>query len=192
MSSKSIQCGHRQLTLNLQDRYRNLLNPLVLTLCSYKPTKCTDRRFAASSILTGTGSVGTSLLFWILGYVLSLSSLSVYLEYAAYFPSRSGSEVVRMPFTTSFHVSMYTNQNRHILSRRTHDPNGSFQQPSPSSPSSFPSAAAMLSSWQDISSPLGTTQTSPRGSKRVLPSDAIPSQFCSSFSIQNSHTEFPT
>jgi amino acid transporter len=28
-----------------------------------------------------------------LGYVLSLSSLSVYLEYAAYFPSRSGSEV---------------------------------------------------------------------------------------------------
>lgn len=49
---------------------------------------------AASSILTGKGSVGTSLLFWILGYILSLSSLSVYLEYAAYFPSRSGSEVV--------------------------------------------------------------------------------------------------
>ncbi|UJO14374.1 High-affinity methionine permease [Fulvia fulva] len=46
-----------------------------------------------SSILAGTGSVGLSLIFWFLGLLTSLSSLSVYLEYAAYFPSRSGSEV---------------------------------------------------------------------------------------------------
>jgi hypothetical protein len=48
----------------------------------------------ASSILSGTGSVGLSLVYWVLGYVISLSSLAVYLEYASYFPNRSGSEVV--------------------------------------------------------------------------------------------------
>ncbi|KAH7093269.1 amino acid permease-domain-containing protein [Paraphoma chrysanthemicola] len=46
-----------------------------------------------ASILKGTGSVGLSLIFWTLGFFTSASSLSVYLEYAAYFPSRSGSEV---------------------------------------------------------------------------------------------------
>ncbi|KAF2172738.1 hypothetical protein M409DRAFT_62451 [Zasmidium cellare ATCC 36951] len=46
-----------------------------------------------ASILKGTGSVGLSLIFWFLGFLTSLSSLSVYLEYAASFPSRSGSEV---------------------------------------------------------------------------------------------------
>lgn len=34
------------------------------------------------------------MIFWALGFVIALSSLSVYLEYAAYFPNRSGSEVV--------------------------------------------------------------------------------------------------
>ncbi|WPB00904.1 uncharacterized protein RHO25_005524 [Cercospora beticola] len=47
----------------------------------------------AASILSGTGSVGLSLIMWTLGFFTSASSLSVYLEYAAYFPSRSGSEV---------------------------------------------------------------------------------------------------
>ncbi|XP_014556384.1 hypothetical protein COCVIDRAFT_100056 [Bipolaris victoriae FI3] len=46
-----------------------------------------------ASILKGTGSVGLSLIFWTIGFFTSISSLSVYLEYAAYFPSRSGSEV---------------------------------------------------------------------------------------------------
>ncbi|EMD94511.1 hypothetical protein COCC4DRAFT_43720 [Bipolaris maydis ATCC 48331] len=46
-----------------------------------------------ASILKGTGSVGLSLIFWMVGFFTSISSLSVYLEYAAYFPSRSGSEV---------------------------------------------------------------------------------------------------
>lgn len=48
---------------------------------------------SASTILAGTGSVGLSLIFWFIGFLLSLSSLSVYLEYASYFPNRSGSEV---------------------------------------------------------------------------------------------------
>lgn len=47
----------------------------------------------AASILSGTGSVGLSMIFWTIGFFTSISSLSVYLEYAAYFPSRSGSEV---------------------------------------------------------------------------------------------------
>ncbi|KAK3316876.1 amino acid permease-domain-containing protein [Apodospora peruviana] len=47
-----------------------------------------------SAILAGTGSVGMSMIFWALGFLTSVSSLSVYLEYAAYFPNRSGSEVV--------------------------------------------------------------------------------------------------
>ncbi|BCS23659.1 uncharacterized protein APUU_40103A [Aspergillus puulaauensis] len=47
-----------------------------------------------SSILSGTGSVGVSLVYWTLGYLLCLSSGAVYLEFTAYFPSRSGSEVV--------------------------------------------------------------------------------------------------
>lgn len=33
------------------------------------------------------------MIYWFLGYILSLSGLAVYLEYAAYFPNRSGGEV---------------------------------------------------------------------------------------------------
>ncbi|KAL4757200.1 amino acid/polyamine transporter I [Aspergillus foveolatus] len=45
------------------------------------------------SILSGTGSVGASLVYWTLGYLLCLGSGAVFLEFTAYFPSRSGSEV---------------------------------------------------------------------------------------------------
>jgi amino acid transporter len=48
----------------------------------------------AATVLKGTGSVGTSLIFWALGLLTSGTSLAVYLEYASYFPNRSGSEVV--------------------------------------------------------------------------------------------------
>lgn len=48
----------------------------------------------AASIYRGTGSVGLSMIYWVLGFFTSVSSLSVYLEYASYFPNRSGSEVV--------------------------------------------------------------------------------------------------
>lgn len=47
-----------------------------------------------ASVLIGTGSVGLSLIFWALGFFIALSALAVYLEYASYFPNRSGSEVV--------------------------------------------------------------------------------------------------
>ena len=46
-----------------------------------------------AAILKGTGSVGLSLIYWVIGFIIALSSLSVYLEYASYFPNRSGSEV---------------------------------------------------------------------------------------------------
>lgn len=34
------------------------------------------------------------MVYWALGFVTSATSLSIYLEYMAYFPNRSGSEVV--------------------------------------------------------------------------------------------------
>ena len=70
---------------------------------------------SAGSILVAVGSVGLSLIFWIIGYIfaagqwsklrpglrhvdnlcllLHSASLSVYLEYSTYFPHRSGAEV---------------------------------------------------------------------------------------------------
>lgn len=56
---------------------------------------CADTA-VASSILSGTGSVGLSMIYWALGGVISLCSAAVYLEFAAYFPSRSGAEVVNL------------------------------------------------------------------------------------------------
>ncbi|KAJ9607680.1 hypothetical protein H2200_007758 [Cladophialophora chaetospira] len=47
-----------------------------------------------ASILKGTGSVGLSLIYWFIGFLVAAASLSVYLEFASYFPNRSGSEVV--------------------------------------------------------------------------------------------------
>jgi hypothetical protein len=47
----------------------------------------------ASTILVYTGSIGAAMFYWTSGFFISLSSMGVYLEYAAYFPSRSGSEV---------------------------------------------------------------------------------------------------
>ncbi|KAJ9161570.1 High-affinity methionine permease [Coniochaeta hoffmannii] len=47
-----------------------------------------------ASIYRGTGSVGLSMIYWAIGFFTSISSLSVYLEFASYFPNRSGSEVV--------------------------------------------------------------------------------------------------
>ncbi len=34
------------------------------------------------------------MIWWALGFLTSIASLSMYLEYASYFPNRSGSEVV--------------------------------------------------------------------------------------------------
>ncbi|KAJ5127473.1 amino acid permease-domain-containing protein [Penicillium atrosanguineum] len=47
-----------------------------------------------ATILSGVGSVGLTMIYWFIGYLLSQSTLSLYLELASYFPSRSGAEVV--------------------------------------------------------------------------------------------------
>ncbi|KAH8205702.1 hypothetical protein TruAng_000196 [Truncatella angustata] len=57
--------------------------------------------FLNISMMIGTGiystrSVGLSMIYWVLGGIISLCSASVFLEYAAYFPSRSGAEVVNL------------------------------------------------------------------------------------------------
>jgi amino acid transporter len=56
--------------------------------------KVSDLCVSAAAILSGVGSVGLSFFYWVIGFFLSGTSLAVYLEYAAYFPNRSGSEVV--------------------------------------------------------------------------------------------------
>lgn len=47
-----------------------------------------------ATILAGAGSVGLALFYWFIGFLISASTLSIYLEFASQFPSRSGSEVV--------------------------------------------------------------------------------------------------
>ncbi|RAK87617.1 high affinity methionine permease [Aspergillus costaricaensis CBS 115574] len=47
-----------------------------------------------STVLDGAGSVGLSLFYWVIGFFMAASMLSVYMEFVSYFPSRSGSEVV--------------------------------------------------------------------------------------------------
>ncbi|PWY89829.1 high affinity methionine permease [Aspergillus heteromorphus CBS 117.55] len=47
-----------------------------------------------STVLDGAGSVGLALFYWVIGFFMAASMLSVYLEFTSYFPSRSGSEVV--------------------------------------------------------------------------------------------------
>lgn len=47
-----------------------------------------------SNILNGTGSVGMALIYWVIGLIVTLAGVSVYLELASFFPSRSGAEVV--------------------------------------------------------------------------------------------------
>ncbi|KAK7408827.1 hypothetical protein QQX98_009013 [Neonectria punicea] len=47
-----------------------------------------------ASILNRTGSVGLALIFWVIGLFMAAAGLGVYLEFASYFPNRSGSEVV--------------------------------------------------------------------------------------------------
>ncbi|KAJ5155493.1 amino acid transporter [Penicillium capsulatum] len=47
-----------------------------------------------ATILAGVGSVGLSMIYWFIGYLIAQCTLALYLELASYFPSRSGSEVV--------------------------------------------------------------------------------------------------
>ncbi|KAI6032554.1 amino acid transporter, partial [Pisolithus marmoratus] len=47
-----------------------------------------------SSILSSTGSVGASLLLWVLGFILSFCGLFIWLEFGAMFPKSGGEKVV--------------------------------------------------------------------------------------------------
>ncbi|OOQ86681.1 high affinity methionine permease [Penicillium brasilianum] len=47
-----------------------------------------------AAILKGVGSVGLSMVYWFIGYLIAQCSQVLYLEFLSYFPSRSGSEVV--------------------------------------------------------------------------------------------------
>ncbi|OQE39774.1 hypothetical protein PENCOP_c006G06741 [Penicillium coprophilum] len=70
------------------------VGPVTITLLNITMMIGAGIYSTPSSILSGTGSVGASLVFWTLGYLMCLTSGAVYLEFTAYFPSRSGSEVV--------------------------------------------------------------------------------------------------
>lgn len=70
------------------------VGPITIVFLNLSKMVGTGVYSTPASILTGTGSVGLSLIYWLIGFIIAASSLSVYLEFAAYFPSRSGSEVV--------------------------------------------------------------------------------------------------
>ncbi|KAL4926214.1 amino acid permease-domain-containing protein [Aspergillus undulatus] len=70
------------------------VGPITITLLNITMMIGAGIYSTPSSILSGTGSVGVSFVWWTLGYLLCLTSGAVYLEFTAYFPSRSGSEVV--------------------------------------------------------------------------------------------------
>ncbi|KAF4499867.1 high affinity methionine permease [Fusarium agapanthi] len=46
------------------------------------------------SILNSTESIGLALIYWFIGFIMAIAGFCVYLEFASYFPSRSGTEVV--------------------------------------------------------------------------------------------------
>ncbi|KAF2633274.1 amino acid transporter [Macroventuria anomochaeta] len=46
-----------------------------------------------ATILRGTGSIGLALIYWTIGFIMAIAGFSTYLEFASYFPNRSGSEV---------------------------------------------------------------------------------------------------
>ncbi|KXH53168.1 high-affinity methionine permease [Colletotrichum nymphaeae SA-01] len=70
------------------------VGPVTITLLNITMMIGAGIYSTPASILNGTGSVGVSFIYWTLGYLLCLASGAVYLEFTAYFPSRSGSEVV--------------------------------------------------------------------------------------------------
>jgi amino acid transporter len=70
------------------------VGPITIAFLNLSKMVGTGVYSTPASVLTNTGSVGLSLIYWFIGLIIAGSSLSVYLEYASYFPSRSGSEVV--------------------------------------------------------------------------------------------------
>jgi amino acid transporter len=70
------------------------VGPAAILFLNFSKMVGTGVYSTPSAILAGTGSVGLALIFWTLGFFISLATLAMYLEYASYFPNRSGSEVV--------------------------------------------------------------------------------------------------
>ena len=70
------------------------VGPITIVFLNLSKMVGTGVYSTPASVLTNTGSVGLSLLYWFIGFLIAASSLSVYLEFASYFPNRSGSEVV--------------------------------------------------------------------------------------------------
>lgn len=55
---------------------------------------CSGADDAAANILNRTGSVGLSMVYWVIGFIIGCCGLATFLELGSYFPARSGSEVV--------------------------------------------------------------------------------------------------
>ncbi|TEA19676.1 High-affinity methionine permease [Colletotrichum sidae] len=70
------------------------VGPVTITLLNITMMIGAGIYSTPASILNGTGSIGVSFVYWTLGYLICMASGAVYLEFTAYFPSRSGSEVV--------------------------------------------------------------------------------------------------
>ncbi|OQE29134.1 hypothetical protein PENFLA_c004G00947 [Penicillium flavigenum] len=85
---------HLALQLRTTRHWDNSVGPVTITLLNITMMIGAGIYSTPSSILSGTDSVGVSLIYWTLGYLICLTSGAVYLEFTAYFPSRSGSEVV--------------------------------------------------------------------------------------------------
>ncbi|KAK8205615.1 hypothetical protein M8818_004791 [Zalaria obscura] len=69
------------------------VGPLTIILFNISKMIGTGVYSTPATILKGVGSPGLSIILWVIGLFTSAASLTVYLEYASYFPSRSGSEV---------------------------------------------------------------------------------------------------
>ncbi|KIW12680.1 hypothetical protein PV08_09958 [Exophiala spinifera] len=95
-----------------------------------------------AGILSSVGSVGLAFIYWVIGFLLSSSSLAVYIEYAAFFPNRSGSEVVYLEqayprpkwlFPTTFAlwylILSFSSSNCIVLARYLFEVNGHVPTP---------------------------------------------------------------
>ncbi|KAG6364290.1 hypothetical protein INS49_005890 [Diaporthe citri] len=91
------------------------VGPVTILLMNISMMIGTGIYSTPSAILGGTGSVGLSFIYWTIGFLVCVASGSVYLEFTAYFPSRSGSEVVFLeqayPRPTWFFPTTFAVQN---------------------------------------------------------------------------------
>jgi amino acid transporter len=65
----------------------------VVSIYTYRSNQILTELLAAS-VFQGVGSVGLSMIFWVIGFIVAAPQLTVYTELASYFPHRSDGEVV--------------------------------------------------------------------------------------------------